>query len=48
MVLVDFGREKWGFTEQTGFGRFWLKKLGLVHFDRKDWVSTKKTGFGRF
>ena len=26
LVLVDFDRENWLFTEQTGFGRFWPKK----------------------
>ena len=42
LALVDFGRKNWGFTEQTGFGRFWPKKLVKVDFDWKNGVLTKK------
>ena len=33
MVVVDLGWKNVVFTEQSGFGRFWPKKVGLVDFD---------------
>ena len=46
-LVVD--RKNWIWSilaEQSGFGRFWPKKVGLVDFDRENWFWTEKTGFG--
>ena len=48
MVLVDVGRKNWGFTEQTGFGRFWPKRWFWSILTNKTWFGPQKRVFVDF